>query len=87
MGLTFSDEYELRIGDAVQKAVSENDVEALPREEFGGEGKDTPLDLFIRNTMNISGISIMIFCCAGSAVEGVIFVCQNIVTPMSTGMT
>jgi hypothetical protein len=32
-----------------------NDVEDLPREEFGGEEKDTPLDLFIRNTMNISG--------------------------------
>ena len=31
------------------------ELEDVSREEFGGETGDTPLDLFIRNTMNISG--------------------------------
>ena len=39
-----------------------------------------------RHTVNMSGMNIMTFCCAGSAVLGVIFVCQNIVTPITTGV-
>ena len=34
----------------------------------------------------MSGISIIIFCCAGSRVLGVIFCIANIDTPMSTGV-
>ena len=34
----------------------------------------------------MSGISIMIRCCAGSIVLGVIFCIANIETPMSTGV-
>jgi len=46
-----------------------------------------PLGTHRNMTPNISGIIIMIFCCAGSAVDGVIFCCQNIVIAMSTGVT
>ena len=35
----------------------------------------------------MTGMNIIIRCCAGSALVGVIFCCQNIVTPISTGST
>ena len=38
-------------------------------------------------TVNMIGMNIIIFCCTGSAVDGVIFCCTNIVMPISTGVT
>src|SRR6185369_17018919 len=54
----------------------------LPTNQY----RTKPLGAARNMTPNISGIIIMMRCCAGSAVDGVIFCCQNIVTAMSTGV-
>ena len=36
--------------------------------------------------VNMMGMNIMIFCCAGSAVVGVILVCQNWAMPIRIGV-
>ncbi len=47
----------------------------------------TPLGENAIIAVNITGMIIMIRCCVGSAVDGVIFCCQNMVMPISAGMT
>ena len=47
----------------------------------------TPLGENAIIAVNMTGMIIMTRCCVGSAVVGVIFCCQNIVTPISSGST
>ena len=41
--------------------------------------------MFRNITVNTTGSSRKIFCCNGSAFDGIIFCCQNIVPPIRTG--
>ena len=45
-----------------------------------------PLGAHRKNTRNISGMNIIIRCCAGSPVAGIIRVCQNWLAPISSGV-
>ena len=46
----------------------------------------SPLGAQTNIAMNMTGMNIIIFCCIGSAVDGVIRCCTNCVTPISTGV-